>query len=114
MIALQILNMSIDITAAQSNTASSGDYNYIDTYIEYIAEIILKYENAIPESKHRGQKELQSHKQLQVICQSLSVSSYASLPGESLLKVYPGYINKYACEFIKEVNLPPPKSMPVA
>ena len=61
--------MSIDAPSAQSN-ASSHNYNYIDTYVEYIAEIILKYENAIPESKHRHQRELQLHKHIQVICQS--------------------------------------------
>jgi hypothetical protein len=103
--------MSIDVPAAQSNTVSSGDYNYIDTYVEYIAEIILKHENAIPESEHRAQKEMQLHKQVQVICQGLPVSSYTSLPGESLLKIYPGYVDTYASGFIKEINPPPPKGL---
>src|SRR5258708_6607900 len=72
-IALQILNMSIDapIAGMSDNSKTEDDFNYIDTYVEYIAEVILKYDNAIPESKNREQKELQTQKQFEIVFQKI-------------------------------------------
>ncbi len=110
-IALQILNMSIDSPSAQmpANIPGAADFNYIDTYVEYIAEVILKYNNAIPETKNRQQKELQMQKQFELVFQKfepITISFFEE-------KVEQRFLNpsdKYAYQFIKEINPPPPKA----
>ena len=110
-IAMQILNMSIDAPAAQmpSSTASSGEINYIDTFVEYIAEVVLKYDNAIPESKDRQQKELQQHKQFEIAFQKI-VPITISFIEEKNQNHFLSSSDKYAYQFIKEINPPPPKA----
>ena len=110
-IAMQILNMSIDAPSAQMNVSNGAtdNFNYIDTYVEYIAEVILKYTNAIPESKDRQQKELQQHKQFEVVFQKiapLAIPFFETIPA----KTFSNYSDKYAYQFIKEINPPPPKA----
>ena len=108
-IALQILNMSIDAPSAQMQVAQGAqdDFNYIDTYVEYIAEVILKFDNAIPESKDRQQKELQQHKQFEVVFQKIipiGISFFEEING----KRFPNSLDRYAYQFTKEINQPPP------
>lgn len=110
-IAVQILNMSIDAPSAQKQVGKdkADNFNYIDSYVEYITEVILKYENAIPESKNRQQKELQQHKQFEVAFQKISpiiINFFESIPK----KIFSNFSNKYAFQFIKEINPPPPKA----
>ena len=110
-IALQILNMSIDSPNAQMslNRGQSDNFNYIDTYVEYLAEVILKYDNAIPESKDRQQKELQQHKQFEVVFQKV-IPITLSWIEEKEEKPFSNYSDKYPYQFIREINPPPPKS----
>ena len=110
-IALQILNMSIDSPNAQmpANATDADDFNYIDTYVEYIAEVILKYDNAIPESKDRQQKELQMQKQFELAFQKIepiTISFFEKI----IKKRFINFSDKYAYQFIKEINPPPPKA----
>jgi len=110
-IALQILNMSIDSPNAQmpANAANADDFNYIDTYVEYIAEVILKYDNAIPESKDRQQKELQMQKQFELAFQKFEPITISFFE-EIIKKRFINFSDKYAYQFIKEINPPPPKA----
>ncbi|MDQ6845870.1 MAG: hypothetical protein M3Z92_16255 [Bacteroidota bacterium] len=103
--------MSIDSPNAQmpANTRSADDFNYIDTYVEFVAEVILKYDNAIPETKNRQQKELQMQKQFELVFQKIEpivISFYSTKIKNRFLN----YTDKYAFQFIKEINPPPPKS----
>ena len=103
--------MSIDAPSAkmQVSKGSSDNFNYIDTYVEYIAEVILQYTNAIPESKDRQQKELQQHKQFEIAFQKISplrITFFEMVTKKSFLN----YTDKYAYQFIKEINPPPPKA----
>ena len=110
-IALQILNMSIDAPAAQMDVKKGTEdtFNYIDTYVEYIAEVILKFENAIPESKDRQQKELQQHKQYDVVFNKLTTSIISIFIDVS--KKHPRRLaDTYAFQFVKEFNPPPPRA----
>ena len=110
-IAAQILNMSIDAPVAQMQPGNckTDNFNYIDTYIEYIAEVILKYENAIPESKDRQQKELQQHKQFEVAYQKISPITISFFE-VTTKAIFLNFSDKYAFQFIKEINPPPPKA----
>src|SRR3984885_4089318 len=108
-IALQILNMSIDAPNAQMpvQRGCADNFNYIDTYVEYIAEVVLKFDNAIPESKDRQQKELQLQKQFELVFQKiepLNISFFDEINEKQFLN----FSDKYAYQFIKEINPPPP------
>ena len=110
-IALQILNMSIDSPSAQMppNAQDPDDFNYIDTYVEFIAEVVLKYDNAIPETKNREQKELQMQKQFELVFQkieTLKLTFFQNEPNKP--NINPS--DSYAYQFIKEINPPPPKA----
>lgn len=109
-IALQILNMSIDSPNAQlpPNSPNADNFNFIDTYVEFVAEVVLKYENAIPETKNRPQKEWQMQKQ-ELVCQKI-VPITIHFFDRSSKKVYYNFISNYAFQFVKEINPPPPKS----
>lgn len=106
--AFQVLNVSIDAPGAQmSNYTGSNDrFNYIDSYIEFVAEIILKYENAIPETHNRQQKELQQHKLFQVICQTIEPIDIESVYRPSLNN-YIAYSDQYIYQYFKEIKPPP-------
>ena len=111
LIALQILNMSIDSPSAQLpiNAANADDFNYIDTYVEFVAEVILKYNNAIPETKNRQQKELQMQKQFELVFQKIEPITISFFE-EKTEKRFLNSSDKYAYLFIKEINPPPPKA----
>jgi hypothetical protein len=110
-IAIQILNMSIDSPNAEMPTgkASHANFNYIDTYVEYIAEVILKFDNAIPESKTRNHKDLQQHKHVQIaVLKFQPLLQFFLLTGSN--NFYQSSSDNYAYQFIKEINPPPPKA----
>lgn len=110
-IALQILNMSIDSPSAQmpKNNPKADGFNYIDTYVEFVAEVILKYKNAIPETKDRHQKEVQMQKQLELVFQKIEPITVSFFTVE-IEKKFINYSDKYAFQFVKEINPPPPKA----
>jgi hypothetical protein len=108
LVALQILNMSIDIPTPLNQKATEKDYNYIDTYVEYVAEVVLKNNNAIPETKHRQQRQFQLHKHLPIICQLIKLPPTTN-SFLSLHLTYPPYNSSFVPQFIKEINPPPPK-----
>ncbi|HVZ95901.1 MAG TPA: hypothetical protein VG847_03440 [Chitinophagaceae bacterium] len=103
--------MSIDSPNAQLplNAPNADNFNYIDTYVEFVAEVILKHENAIPETGNRPQKEWQMQKQFELVCQKIvpiTIHFFAS-PSK---KIYCHFTDSYAYQFIKEINPPPPKA----
>ncbi len=107
-IALQVLNMSIDVPATQiNNIASPGDFNYVDSYVEFVAEVVMQIENAIPEQKHRQHKELQMHKQMQVICQQVGMPMQAVFQITRAAKGYPAYLNNYHYQLTRDISHPP-------
>lgn len=106
--AFQLLNMSIGVPVVQiNNKGGSGEFNYVDTYVEFIAEVLMQYENAIPEQKHRQHRELQMHKQVQVICQQVEIILQSGSHPLTDLKDYPAYTNNYRYKATKEINHPP-------
>ena len=110
-IAMQILNMSIDSPSAQMSITQgeTDSFNYIDTFVEYIAEVVLKYDNAIPESNNREHKDLQSYKYTEYIVQKYEpVLHFIWI--ESLINRPRHTSDQYAYQFVKEINPPPPKA----
>ena len=87
----------------------TDSFNYIDTFVEYIAEVVLKYDNAIPESNSREHKELQSYKYTEYLVQKYEpVLNF--LWTENLVSRPRHTSDKYAFQFVKEINPPPPTS----
>lgn len=109
-VAIQILNMSIDSPNAQmpSYAQNAENFNYIDTYVEFIVEDVLKYDNAIPETKNRQQKEWQMQKQFELVFQKIEPITISFSP-QAIKRRFVDYSDKYAFQFIKEINPPPPK-----
>lgn len=109
-IAMQILNLSIDSpnTQADNYNNTNDSFNYIDTYVEYFLEVIMKYENAVPETGKRHQKELQLHKLYRVICDNVKVPENYLLFDQRIEKKYFDHTGYYVYQFIKEIT-PPPK-----
>ena len=108
---MQILNMSIDSPSAQMNVdkGQTDSFNYIDTFVEYVVEVVLKYDNAIPESKNRDHKDLQSSKYSEYIVQKYEpVLNFIWI--ENLVNRIPHGTDMYAYQFVKEINPPPPKA----
>ena len=100
--------MSIDAPSAEIQSGRSDSFNYMDSFVEYVAEVILKYDNAVPESKDRQQKELQLHKQHQIVCQNI-VPLIVPFTLQTDKRNFLNSSDKYAYQFIKEINPPPPK-----
>jgi hypothetical protein len=108
-IALQILNMSIESPNAANNSYTTpSNFNYIETYIEYIAEVVFKHENAFPESGKNHPKHWQQHKLYQVICENaVGINNYTTFYRLVQNVFFNGH-DKYAYLFIKDIS-PPPK-----
>jgi hypothetical protein len=109
-IAFQVLNMSIDSpNAIQDNYYNVPDnFNNIDTYVEYISEVICKNENAIPETEKRHQKQWQQHKLQYVICDNMRNTNKNMITYLVMQNIYLNHQDIYAYQFIKEIS-PPPK-----
>ena len=108
-IALQVLNMSIDSPNASKDSyyRTPDNFNYIDTYVEYISEVICKHENAIPESAKRHQKQWQ-HKLQYLICDHPRNTNKDMISYLVMQNIFLNHHDKYAYQFIKEIT-PPPK-----
>ena len=109
-IAIQVLNMSIDsANAIQDNHYNiPGNFNYIDTYVEYISEVICKHENTIPEQGKRHQKQWH-HKLQQVICDNLRSTNKVVISSQVLRNIFFNLHDNYAYQFSKEITPPPKK-----
>jgi hypothetical protein len=107
--ALQILNMSIDSPILQGDnlTRSSVGFNYIDSYVEYLTEVILKYENAIPETVKHHQKELQRHKMNLLICSDDVTFRTVLFFDIFSVKIHFNHYDDYVYKVIKEINASP-------
>ncbi|MEO5783536.1 MAG: hypothetical protein ABIQ07_09710 [Ginsengibacter sp.] len=107
-ISFQVLNMSIDSPNARRDSyyKAPDNFNYIDTYVEYISEVLCKRENAIPEPGKRHQKQWH-HKLQQVICDNLYTNKVV-ISSQVLRNTFFNLHDKYAYQFSKEIT-PPPK-----
>ena len=109
-ISFQVLNMSIDSPNASRDNyyKTPENFNYIDTYVEYISEVICNHENTVPEQSKRHQKQWH-HKMQQVICDNLRSTNKVVISCQVLRNTFFNLHDRYAYQFIKEIT-PPPKS----
>lgn len=114
LVALQILNMGFFVQDFKYNVPSSSsiyDENIINSVVEYVTEVVLDNQNAMPESNERhSNKDMQVHKHFTVKMVEIQTPSFAvNLPNyTSQVKTPPK--ENYYCQFCKEINPPPPKA----
>jgi hypothetical protein len=114
-VALQILNMSIytqDFQPLVQHSHTIGDINEINSFVEYVAEVVLDYKDALPEYQHyyNNHKELQLHKHISVKLISLEQESTEKLVLDNTRRYRPSLKESYDYLYYKEINPPPPKA----
>jgi hypothetical protein len=107
LVAFQLLNVSIDTFDAERGMASGrGDYNHIDNYVEFVAEVIMKFKNAIPEPLHRTQKQMH-HKLHRVVYDCIKTERVVfGLYAENGRQYFPDPV-QYNGSFFNEISHPP-------
>ncbi len=115
LIAIQIINLSIDSVDFEpipSSIVSLGDFNYLNSLTEYVAESILGHKDAFPEfQKESTSSKCQMSKHL-----SLKLSEIASFKmSVNFSRLSICYIvpleEKYHYSYFNEINPPPPKTV---
>ena len=115
-VALQILNLSIytqDFQPILQPSNSIGEFNEYNSVIEYVAEVVLDQDNAVPEYQNNAfsaHKDLQMHKHVTV--KMIDCDLYAATPvtiADERNHVSP-IADDYHFLFFKEINPPPPKA----
>ncbi len=116
LVAVQVLNMSMGcieftpLATIRSNTSPSNDF---DSFLEYISENVMGYENSFPETYDQEQQKSSSTHQLKSIYIKLveikkPVTSF-ELPASIQSFILPQ--NDYrVIDYSAEINPPPPKA----
>ncbi len=110
-VAIQVLNLSIDAQSFQflETKHTIGYPNEINSFVEYVAEIVLEHTNALPEYEKSSHDKLQLHKDC--IVKHITVEDKKSVTYSDLKNDLPLAIpENYTCLFCKEINPPPPKA----
>jgi len=112
-IALQILNLSIDSVDFQPISANItlGDFNYINSLTEYVSEIILGHKDAFPEYQNEStssKAQLVKHLSLKLYQPTTSID-IIRISEDAQAFIVP-LKEKYSFTFYKEINPPPPKA----
>jgi hypothetical protein len=110
LMSFQILNLGIDAIDFQplQNSASLGDFNYMNSLTEYVSEIMLGHKDVFPEfQKESPSSKSQCIKHYSIkLCELNAFAPLLTIPSNNT--VYHTLINeKYTYRFIKEINPPP-------
>ena len=113
LIAFQILNQSIDaIEFTPASTGNSiGDFNDINTGVEYFSEVVLGIKNFFPEfQKKQTTKQSQTLKHITIkLFQPTAISILIKSPVSTIVYAYP-IDEKHSFLFLKDVTPQPPKA----
>lgn len=116
MVALQILNLSIytqDFRPLAQHSHTVGDFNEINSIVEFVAEEVLDHKNALPEYQHHNSnhKDLQLHKHLAIKIIELEEYAPVKLLAQPLLRFGSMFNQHYDFLYYREINPPPPKNL---
>ena len=115
-IAVQVLNLSVyggdfysgSYAAAQKNI---GEFNHIDSLIEYVSEIILDHKNAFPENGDHSRRSSSSHQMKHISIKMIEFKKTADTPLYTASVDMPQLFNEEYKNLIpSEINPPPPKA----
>ncbi len=113
-LALQILNLSV--YGSQFEQFINGNHgkkvmelNQIDSFMEYVVEIVLKHDNAFPEQS--GNHTKNNSKTLKTPFQlfHFQEQEVVIIPVQPILEHHSYFRINYTYLFYKEINPPPPK-----
>ena len=115
--ALQILNLSVyggdlDINFDYSQQNNIGEFNQIDSLIEYVTEIVFDYKNAFPENGSHNPNSKSSHQLKHFNIKMVAFKRTFEQPIYSIVINMPEIFNDtYTKLILKEINPPPPKAI---
>ncbi|WP_147313898.1 hypothetical protein [Deminuibacter soli] len=115
-VAIQILNLSIytqDFRPLAQHNHTVGDFNEINSIVEYVAEVVLDNKNALPEYQrtNNNHKDLQLHKHLAIKIIDLKQYIPFRVPEIQQHNFTSQFKQDYAYQYFKEINPPPPKNL---
>ncbi|SIT03345.1 hypothetical protein SAMN05421788_10323 [Filimonas lacunae] len=112
---MQILNLSIymqDFEPIKTHKHTIGEFNEINSIVEYVAEIVLHHKGALPEyhQQNNDHSAMQMHKHAPI-----KMITFDDLqPKRAFYVATRNYIHPlneaYYFLFFKEINPPPPKA----
>lgn len=115
-IAIQVLNLSVyggdfysgGYAAIKNNI---GEFNHIDSLIEYVSEIILDHKNAFPENGEHSRRSSSSHQMKHICIKMIEFKKTADLPLYTVSADMPQLLNEEYKNLVpSEINPPPPKA----
>lgn len=111
LLALQVLNLSMNaIDFKPVHSSNMEEFNDLNTFSEYFAEVVMGHSNAFPESAKKEQK--QSHLQKHMTIQLINPSVLGYLPNaytDIISFRFPEDENHNRF-YAPEINPPPPKA----
>ena len=113
-IAMQILNLSVYGMDSNDDLKDNtiGEYNQMDSLVEYVTEIILDYKNAFPENGAHNHHSGLSHQMKHITIKMISFKK-KNAPQVSYCSTHSVIIpskEEYKNMFSREVIPPPPKA----
>ncbi len=115
-IAVQILNLSVYGGDFDPNTGTAhqnkiGEFNQIDSLVEYVAEIVLDHKDAFPEDGNHNPHSRSSHQLKHSIIKMVDFSRKTEMPFYCTSTDAPeASTNDYKKIILREINPPPPKA----
>ena len=111
LLALQVLNLSIDsIDFKPVHSSNIEEFNDLNTFSEYFAEVVLGHTNAFPEAvkKEQKQSQLQKHLTIKLINPSV-MGDLGNAYTDIISNRFPADENHWLF-YAPEINPPPPKA----
>jgi len=112
LISIQILNLSVDSIDFQpiSDNIVIGDFNYLNSFTEYVSEILLGHKDSFPEYQNEStssKAQFVKHLSLKLYqsTSSLAINKYFEEASAFIVQLK----EPYSFIFCKEINPPPPK-----
>ncbi len=110
LLALQILNLSTNSIDFQPfHTSNLYEFNDLNTIVEYVTEIVLKHENAFPESGQQATPKPQVEKHVSFKLFVPDAITILQEKDEPVIRHITPISDSYRYLFFKEINPPPPK-----
>jgi len=113
LMALQVLNLSIDAVEFHPfiSAKTVGNFNYMNSMMEYFSEIVMGHQNAFPEYDQKSTNGSQNIKHIDMKIYKPVDLSFTIIHQHQPVVSYNFPLDEsYSYLFAKEINPPPPKA----
>jgi hypothetical protein len=112
LVAFQILSLGLFVQdfEAMATSAVSPEVNIINTIDEFIAEVVLQHQNAVPEPKEHSKKDIQIHKHADYKVNEIIRPSVTPVTPTSSSTTLSSFTEQYDYQFFEDIIPPPPKN----